>query len=104
MRRCAWVDNGVPRPAGLGEWALARRILVLATQELARRDPLTLRGRGMGLGMGSGSGFWGRGSDEELASGWNCRGGGVGYGCGAELRVPPKPSQGPRPRITLGLT
>lgn len=50
VRRCAWFDNGVPGTARLGEWAVARGRLVLATREPAGRVPLPLWDRGMGLG------------------------------------------------------
>lgn len=53
VRRCAWLHNGAPRPARLGEWAVARGRLVLATREPARRKPLPLWGGGMGSGSGS---------------------------------------------------
>lgn len=100
VRRCAWLDDGAPRPARLGEWAVARGRLVLATREPATREFLPLWGRG----MDSGSGSFGV---ECVTEGW--RAGGTagewrwgGCQCGAELRVPPRPSRGPR--LTLGLT
>lgn len=77
VRRCAWLDQGAPRPAHLGKWAVAREKLVLATREPAGRDPRPLWGRGMS------SGFPGvEGLREGGRSGWYCRGLEEGWGWG----------------------
>ena len=99
VRRCAGLDNGVPRPTRLGEWAVARGRLVLAIRGPARRGPLPLRGRGMSsgsLGVRRLTGGWPAvGTAGEWRRGWRW----VRRG----LRVPPRPRRGLQPWRIRGL-